>query len=236
MEVRFRNPGRYTCVASSATVTTAAATEKIRTALLVRSAPVSITIVADPAWLRVAADTYSEAFRKVCRGDDVPTKNFQQCSDLAQRITYLDTRDSLAAEVRFYDGRNHGWDTGFWDAIRNSAYRSDALRLMTARMQDPDFQVGEGVVELLAFWDLQTEDPDIFQTTDDPEMSRSAALDKLRKYARLLGSSLEKKQSDVLGESVKSYQRVAERPVCEEGTLIAPEERRAVLSRYKAPN
>jgi hypothetical protein len=118
--VTFRTPGTYTCEASSAVITTASRDEKIRPALLVNSNPVSLTIVNDPGWAHSAAlaYAYADAYEKLCRGDEVAEHHFLQCSDVARRITYLDTADSLAVEVKFFDGRNHGWENGFWDAIQ----------------------------------------------------------------------------------------------------------------------
>ena len=46
----------------------------------------------------------------------------ERVAEIAQRITYLDTADSLAKEVHMFDGKSHGWDNGFWVAIRESSY------------------------------------------------------------------------------------------------------------------
>jgi hypothetical protein len=70
--VRFRTAGTYTCIAASADVTTASSEEKIRSALLVKSNPVDLTIVEDAAWADSAARAYAEAYDELCRGDDVP--------------------------------------------------------------------------------------------------------------------------------------------------------------------
>jgi hypothetical protein len=40
---------------------------------------------------------------------------------VARRITYPDNGDSLATEVMWFDGGNHGWDNGFWDVIQRSS-------------------------------------------------------------------------------------------------------------------
>ena len=97
--VRFRTPGTYTCEASSADITTAPRDEKIRPTFFFKSNPVILTIVNDPGWAHAAAVSYAGAYEKLCRGDDVAKNSFLQCSDLARRITYLDT-------VRFV--RNRG--------------------------------------------------------------------------------------------------------------------------------
>jgi hypothetical protein len=60
---------------------------------------------------------YAEAYDELCRGDDVPEHRSLQCFGIAAWITYLDTFPSLSAEVRFFDGRNHGWENGFWEQL-----------------------------------------------------------------------------------------------------------------------
>jgi hypothetical protein len=48
--LRFCTPGTYTCQASSAHVTSTSRNEKIRPALLVKSNPITLTLVDDPSW------------------------------------------------------------------------------------------------------------------------------------------------------------------------------------------
>jgi hypothetical protein len=118
--------------------------------LLVKSNPLVLTIVSDPAWANAVAILLQGAYQKLCRGNDAPEHRSLQCFDVAQRITYLDTTDSLATEVKWFDGGNHGWENGFWDAIQHSSEHKEALRLMASRMQDPDFQASTDVMEWLA--------------------------------------------------------------------------------------
>jgi hypothetical protein len=232
--VRFRTPGTYTCEASSADVTSSLRDERIRPALLVKSNPVVLTVVDDAGWKHSAALEYAEVYEKLCRGDDVAEHRFLQCSDVARRITYLDTVDSLATEVKWFDGRNHGWDNGFGEAIRQSSHPEQALRLMAARMQDADFEVSTNVLEWLAASDLRMEMPDAFQG-DTPASYHAQAIEKLRKYVRLLGASLSQKTSTVLAASVKTYRTFSGQKYCETQTLIPSEEQNLVLTelRYK---
>ena len=227
--LRFRTPGKYTCIASSADVTTVPRDEKIRTPLLVKSNPIDLSIVDDPGWAHSGAMAYADAYEKLCRGDDVPKRHFLQCSDIAARISYLDTSESLAAEARFFDGKNHGWDNGFWNAIQSTSHPSNALRLMTGRMQDPDVLVSVTLVECLAKWDLRIESPDAFQSAL-PATYHAQAVEKLRTYVRLLGSSLAKKDPTVLAESAKTYQALAARKDCDNKSLIPEEEQVQVLA------
>lgn len=227
--VRFCTPGIYTCQGSSAEVTAASRDEKIRPALLVKSNPITLTIVDDPAWARPAAIEYTDAYDRLCRGDDVAEHRSLQCFDVAERITYLGTVESLAIEVRGIDGRNHGWENGFWDAIRQSSHPREALRMMTSRMQEPDFQVSTSVLEWLASSELRIEVPDAFQS-GTPANYHALAVEKFRKYVRLLGNSLSKKNSNVLPESAKAYRTFAEQKNCERESLISTEERSQVLA------
>jgi hypothetical protein len=226
---RFRTPGTYTCEASSADVTTTPREEKIRPALLVKSNPVFLTIVNDPSWAHSAAVAYAGAYEKLCRGNDVVQNRFLQCSDIARRLTYLDTADSLATEVKWLDGRNQGWENGFWDAIQRSSHPEEALRLMAARIQEPDFEVSTDVLEWLAGSELRMEVPNAFQS-GTPARYHAQALEKLRKYLGLLGGSLSQKDPNVLSETVKTYRTFAEQKYCEPRSLISRDEQKQALS------
>jgi hypothetical protein len=227
--IRFRMPGTYTCTASTADVTMVSRDEKVRPALLMKSNPVVLIIADDPRWSRAADSAYADVYGKVCRADNVTTQISAQCGDVARRITYLDTADSLATEVRFFDGRNHDWENGFWDAIQQSSYPNEALSLMANRIQDPDFEVSTMVVESLADWDLRADLPEAFQSSE-PQTYHSAAVEKLRKYVRLLGSSLKSKSANVRSESVKTYRSFAEQEYCEGRQLISREERNQAIT------
>jgi hypothetical protein len=226
--VRFHNAGTYTCQASSADITTAPRDEKFQPALLAKSNPIVLTILDDPAWAHSAALSYGDAYAKQCRGDDVAQHRFLQCSDLAQRITYLDTADALATEVKLFDGANHGWDNGFWEAIQHSSEPEIALRLMETRMQEPDFEVSSEIVEWLAISDLRLTSSNAFQE-GAPAEQHETALESLRKYVRLLGSSLSRKDQTVLLKSLKVYWSFAEQKYCERETLIPTDERNQVV-------
>ena len=230
--VRFRSPGRYSCVASSAEVTTASSKEEPRQALLVKSKPLDLEIVDDPTWSRSAAATYAIAYDKSCRGNDLPERNFLQCSNTSQQITYLDTADSLAVEVKFFDGKNHGWDNGFWDAILHTSYPVNAVRLMTARIQDPAVEVSTSTLEWLASAALRLDLPEAFETSS-PAKYHAQAVEKMRKFVRSLGSSLSAKESGVLPESVKTYSFFADQKNCEGHPLVPKQERDRVLTDLK---
>ena len=229
MYVRFRTPGKYACDASSADVTASGQDEKIRPALLVKSNSIELTILNDPAWAHSAAISYAGAYEKLCSGDVIAEGHLLQCFDVAQRITYIDTADSLATEVKWFDGRSHGWDNGFWDAIQRSSQPDEALRLMTSRMQEPDFQVSDWVMQWLTSSDLKLEVPDAFQG-GSPATYHALAVEKLRKYVRLLGSSLSKKNPTVLAENIKTYRKFADQRYCEEEPLIPEDELNGVLA------
>jgi len=77
--------------------------------------------------------------QKNCGWEGVPNKNFLACSEIAARLADLDTVESVAMKIHFFDGRNHGWDDGFLGAIETTSHRSsEVLRMMTRRIQDPD--------------------------------------------------------------------------------------------------
>lgn len=227
--VRFHTPGTYTCQASSAQVTSTSRDGYIRPALLVKSNPLILTIVDDPASAHSTAMANARVYDRICRGDDVAKHRFLECSDVARRITYLDTLESLAMEVKFFDGRSHGWDNGFWDAIQHSSYPEEALRLMSARIQEPDFEVSPDVVEWIASSALRMEVPDAF-VSGTPATYHALAVEKLRLNVRRLGGSLNQKNSSVLDESVKTYSNFADQKYCEADSLIPTEEQTNVLT------
>lgn len=227
--VRFRTPGIYTCQGSSAEITASSREEKVRQALLLKSNLITVTIVDDPAWARPAASEYADAYDRLCHSDDVPEHRSLQCFNVAERITYLDTAESLAIEVKEIDGRNHGWENGFWGAIRQSSHSHEALSMMTSRMQEPDFQVSTSVLEWLASSELRMEVPDAFQG-GTAATYHAQAVEKLRKYVRLLGNSLPKKNSNALTESAKTYRTFAGQKYCERQSLIPAEEQNHVLA------
>jgi len=220
--VRFRTAGTYTCEASAADVTAAPRDDKYRPALLLTSNAIVLTIVNDPVWARTAASTYGGAYGKLCRGEHFSI----QCSDIAERLTYLDTADSLAEEVKWFNNGYQGWDNDFWAAIQHSSQPREALRLMTSRMQESDFQVSDEIIEWLASTELRIEVPDAFR--GDPATYHDEAVELLRKYVRLLGSTLSKKDPIVLRESVKTYQNLAEQRYCGEA-LIQSDEQNSIL-------
>ena len=98
-----------------------------------------------------------------------------------------------------------------------------ALCLMTARIQEQDFKVSTGIVEWLASSELRREMPNAFQG-GTPATYHAQAVEKLRKYVRLLGGSLTQKDSTVLSESVRTHSNFAEREYCERQSLIPREE------------
>ena len=227
--IRFCTPGTYTCQASSAQVTSTSRDEYIRPALLLKSNLIVLTIVGDPGWALSTALANARVYDTLCRGDDVAERRFLECTDVARRITYLDTVESLTVEVKFFDGRSHGWDSGFWDAIQHSSKPEEAVRLMSARIQEPDFEVSPSVMEWMASSALRMEVPEAFES-GTPATYHAQAIEKLRVYVRLLGGSLNQKNSTVLDESAKTYSNFADQKYCEPESLIPAEEQNNVLT------
>jgi len=232
--VRFRVAGSYTCVASSADVTTNFKDEKVRYALRVNSKPLELRIVDDPAWSRSAAAAYASAYDRSCRSKSVPHENLSECYDLARRITYLDSLDSLATEVARFDGRDHGWNNGFWESIQHTSYPVDAVQLMTTRMQESDFEVSRSTIEWLASSELKIESPEAFEPNSPAVRYHRQAIDKLRKFVRLLGASVATKEPRVARESAKTYSFFAKQEYCEGKPLIPQQEQDLTLSSIKS--
>ncbi|HEY1937521.1 MAG TPA: hypothetical protein VGJ33_06280 [Candidatus Angelobacter sp.] len=106
------------------------------------------------------------------------------------------------------------------------------LPLMAARMQEPDFEVSTGVLEWLASSELRLEVPDAFQS-GTPATYHAQAVEKLRKFVRLLGDSLSQKDSNVLSESEKTYRTFARQQYCGPQSLISGKEQNQVLTRLR---
>ena len=100
---------------------------------------------------------------------------------------------------------------------------------MSDRIQDPDVEVATTTFEWLASLELRIESPDAFET-DFPANYHSQAVEKVRKFVRLLGSGLPKKNSNVLLESVKTYRMFAEQEYCDGHPLIPKQELNQALA------
>jgi hypothetical protein len=218
---RFSRPGTYTCRASAADITAVGNAEPRRQALLVASNPVVLTLIQDAEWEHSALTSYASQYDKLCR-NDASAMSDGACDDLAQRITYLDTAESLALEIKTIDGRSHRWENGFWTAIERSSYPQQRLRWMTQRFQDPDFEVSQSTIESLVLWQLAIDFPGVFQSA--PKPSHHLAIEEMRKFVRLLGDSLKGKNANVLKETTSTYQNLANGYFCEPETLIPAEE------------
>ena len=230
--VRFVKAGTYTCQASSADITNAPPGDEKQTALRVVSNPLELTLIDDARWQHEAAISYGEAYGQLCRGDVIAENRFLQCSDLAQRITYLGTPDSLKTEVKLFDGVVRGWDNGFLDAIQHSSEPGIALELMESRLQDRDFQASKGIIELLAISNLKATVPGAFEVSS-PADYHQQAIESLRKYVRLLGGSLSRKDKTVLLENLKTYRWYSEQTYCDGEKLISEEERNQVFESFQ---
>jgi hypothetical protein len=230
----FRTPGKYTCQAATADVTTAPREAASRPAISLQSNRIELAVVDDPAWAKSAAAEYGSAYEKLC-GDIAPSNTgISQCFDISRRITFLDTRDSLAVEVKWFDGKQQSWENGFWAAIQNSSQPEEALRLMTIRIQEPDFQVSEWALAWLASAELRQDTPHAFENGEQ-ESGHFLAVNMLRKYVRLLGTSLPAKNPSVLPVSVATYRHFAEATYCGQDSLLAPEEIRQALEGLNLP-
>jgi hypothetical protein len=227
--VRFSHSGTYSCRATSAQITTAQKEEKYRSALLLQSNLLTVTLTDDPAWAHAEANALGANYRTDCRTIDNFDKRFAHCADIATRLSYLDTLDALAAKIHLLDGINRGWDNGFWESIETTSHLNDAVKLLTGRIQDADVAVSASVLYWLASSATKSEIPDAFQPGAAPSVYYAEATEQLRKYVRLLGSSLAKKNADALSESLQTYKRIAAQPSCSNGPLIPDVERNTVV-------
>ena len=76
---------------------------------------------------------------------------------------------------------------------------------------------------------VRIESPDAFET-GSPANYHLQAVETLRKYVRLLGSSLSRKNPKTLAESAKTYRTFAGQEYCEGRALISKEEQDEALA------
>jgi hypothetical protein len=227
--VRLSSPGKYTCHATSIQLTSRGQ-ENVH--FLLKSNSLELTIVDDPEWSRKAALNYGEAFEKSCLGERNTRRNSdssRNCAEIVSRITTLDTPESLELETKYWDGRSDAWDVAFVNAISATNHPREALQLMTRRIQDPDVRVHAYELVQLAMASLDLETSGALESSE-PAQYHSQAVDKLREYVRLFGSSLASKHPDVVDFDLAAYRDLAEGKDCSGATLIPGEERDRVIS------
>jgi hypothetical protein len=99
---------------------------------------------------------------------------------------------------------------------------------MSQRIQDADFDVSSSTLEVLAAWAFMQDTPHAIDS-DQSSVYHAGALDSLRKYVRLLGNSLPKKDARAREGSVNTYLNFESQDYCEGQPLIPADEAAAVL-------
>jgi hypothetical protein len=143
----------------------------------------------------------------------------------AETMRVLDTEESLAEIVRRYDGAmperdyvNHV----LLRAIIQSKHRPLVIKLLAARMLEPDFFVTESFLDRLTAITLESQFPDSFTHDDDGSRRRlyPAARKILQEYVLALGNKLEEKRPDAFEASLQAFKAYAKEDFCSGEPLI----------------
>ena len=226
--VQFTRPTNYTCTVTDDSVVTAASAPNYR-AIRLRSRPFTLELSDDSAWsaseLKAVLEGIAAEKCSVTKEDRLP------CQELADRLRYLDTSDSLAASTQFLNNEQKlaTWQRELWLGLFQSRHQDDVIRLLEMRFTDPDFAVTVENMETLTGIRLRKAFPQAFASIAKPEDYRTAAVFLLQETLRKLGESLSGKSPLTKATSAKTYEGLASQNFCEKEAVIPAAERKRVL-------
>ena len=226
--VQFTRATTYTCTVTDGSIVTAASAPNYR-AIRLTSRPFTLTLSDDSAWSALALKAALEGMATekcgVIKGDRVA------CMELADRLRYIDTPDSLAAITQFLSNEDKfsSWQHELWLGLFQSRHQDDVIRLLEMRYTDPDFAVTAENMEALTGIRLRKAFPQAFARTTKAEDFRTAAVFLLQETLRKLGDSLPEKSPLTKAISAKTYETLASQDFCEKEAIIPEAERKRVL-------
>jgi hypothetical protein len=226
--VQFTHATTYTCTVSDGSVVTAPSAPNYR-AIRLTSQPFTLTLSDDSAWsasaLKSVLDGMATEKCSQTKLDRVP------CTELADRLRYIDTSDSLAAITQFLSNEEKfsSWQHELWLGLFQSRHQDDVIRLLEMRYTDPDFAVTIENMETLTGLRLRKAFPQSFASTAKAEDYRTAAVFLLQETLRKLGDSLPGKSPLTKAISAKTYETLASQDFCEKEAIIPEAERKRVL-------
>ena len=200
-----------------------------------------ITIVDDPSWahrrleqvisaLETAHSKYAAAGWEMVPENDMPIVQRGKRWDLelemrqaAETMRVLDTEESLAEAVKLYDGTLQNPDHYvLWNAIIQSKHQELAVRLLAARIVDPDFAVTPDLLDQLTAMALEVRFPGSLASQDEGSLRRyyPATRKLLQDYVLDVGRSLEEKRSGALESSLQAFKRLGKEDFCDGRPLI----------------
>jgi hypothetical protein len=248
-------PGHYTIAARAGNIVLSNAASEQEKALEVTSKPLEIEILRDENWasqqLAQAVSSFEAAKRnyQLERWDERPvaslqgdelmreTKIAKEMNDAAQVIRFLDTEESLAQAVRFYDGSLTlaGYANPFWNAVLESSHRKLAVKLLADRMLGEDFLASEDFVDVLTAMSIQQEQPEVFNRGDDAARKQLSlrTVEILKGYVLGLGKSLAAKEPAAREAGAKTFEHYAAQKYCSNEALIETGVAREILLRAR---
>jgi hypothetical protein len=226
--LQFTRPTTYTCTVTDNSVVTAASAPEYR-AMRLTSQPFTLELSDESAW---SAKALKSALDAIAAEKCNPVKEERvRCLELADRLRYLDTPDSLAAITQFLsnEGKFSPWQQQLWLGLYQSRHQDDVIRLLEMRFTDSDFAVTVENMETLTGIRLRKAFPQAFDKSARPEDFRTPAVFLLQETLRKLGESLPGKSPLTKQISAKTYESLATQDFCEKEAIIPEAERKRVL-------
>jgi hypothetical protein len=248
LQFQILEPGHYSIQASSANVTLAPLDVESSKPIPLVSNTLEIDVVNDPIWASSQLHDAVEKFEAkrseyTARGWDTKSWEADSPKEFGERtqvefeaakaatiIKGLDTEESLAEMVRLYTGSEHligQYANIFYQGIIQSKHPALAIRLMSERILEPDFQVSKNLLDQLTAMELRLQSPEAFDR--DERALYPAARKILHDHVLALGKSLEKKNPDALKSSLQAFTSYASEDFCTGQALIPPNEEKQLL-------
>jgi hypothetical protein len=226
--LQFSRPTSYSCTVTDSSVVTAASAPQYR-AVQLKSHPFTLELSDDSSWSAAELKSVLDGIAsEKCR----PVKEERVgCLELADRLRYLDTPDSLAAITQFLSNEDKfsQWQHALWLGLFQSQHQDDVIRLLEMRFTDPDFAVTVENMEELTGIRLRKAFPQAFAESAKPEDFRTPAVFLLQETLRKLGDSLPGKSPSTKSVSARTYEALASQDFCEKEAIIPEAERKRVL-------
>jgi hypothetical protein len=242
-QFQIMEPGRYVIHAEAANVVLAPLSLENSVPISLTSNTVEIVIVDDPLWSREKLEEAVTSFETahsqyLGKGLDAlaadqlnPERHEAQISlqwkmqSSAEIMRVLDTEESLTEIVRRYDGATQNPDYFnhvLLSGITQSKHQALAVKLLRARILEPDFSVSKELIDQLTAMALENQYPGSLAADDIDSRRRyyPEARRILNDYILALGKSLSEKGEHALGPSLATFKWYAKEDFCSGEPLI----------------
>jgi hypothetical protein len=255
-QFQITEPGHYFLQTKAANVVLAPMAEQLNSPITLTSNILEIEVVEDPLWSRETLAAAIEQFDKaetkyVSHGWDKLSMSQMgtggtgerinlegEMQEAAEKMTLLDTEESLAEIVRRYDGANIGWDYYryiLYDGIIQSKHSSLAIDLLSERMLQPDFWISEQVIDQLTALNLLRKFPKALDSNEASYQKQFYPVARriLHDYVLAVGKSLAEKDSNAYAPSLNVFNLYARQDFCTGHPLISRSEMQGINQRIR---